>query len=127
MDIQKHVVKCYQVFVFKLLLQKQHITYSNILSTVFSLSIVQFFENSSSKASGLLFTFVYMLSIGHAHFPTNKIYIPSMPIRPRMLLLVVERLKSQLRKPGSKSVDSRYAKFLIGKRNWPSRQELTCT
>jgi len=40
----------------------------------YSLSIILFFENSSSKTSGLLFIFV-LISTGHTHFSTDKLHI----------------------------------------------------
>ena len=57
---------------------KQHIT---------SLPSYLFFENSSSKASGLLFIFVHVRA-GHAYFPNDEIRIPCMSIRHGMLFSI---------------------------------------
>ena len=48
------------------------------LLNCFSLSIVLFFKNSSSKAFRLLFIFVHV-STGHAHFSTDEICISCEP------------------------------------------------
>ena len=56
----------------------QHLMHRNIFSTFYSFSIILFFENSSSKASGLPFIFV-CVSTGHAHFSTNEIHISCEP------------------------------------------------
>jgi len=60
---------------------KQHIIPRNIFSTVYSFSIMLFFENSFRKASGLLFIFIHV-STCHAHFCRDKIQVSWGPERP---------------------------------------------
>ena len=53
----------------------------NIFSAVYSFSIMLFFENSFSKASGVLFIFIHV-SMCHAHFCRDKIQVSWGPERP---------------------------------------------
>jgi len=65
----------------------------------------------SSKASGLLFVFI-RVSTGHAHFPTDEIRSPWIPMRPSRLFFgcrMPERLT------GKAGLDGCYARFSIGK------------
>jgi len=64
---------------------EQQSTHRNIfLGVLYSLSILLFFENSSSKASRLLFIFI-QVSMGHAHFSNDEIRISCEPDRPTLL------------------------------------------
>ena len=122
LDFLKYVVRCCQGCIFKQLLQ------NNSLCTgifAFSLSIVLLsLENSSSKASRLLFIFI-RISTDHAHFPNDEIRIPWMPMSPSMVVFSSRMPEKLTRKRTSKSVSCCYTRFLIQKRNQPSRQKLT--
>ena len=97
---------------------KQQIMHRNIFLAVYSLSILLFFENSSNKASGLLFIFVHVCT-DHAHFSNDKICISCEPDRPTLLFSVEEHRKSLLWKPDSMSMVSCHTRFLAWKRNPP--------
>ena len=115
-NFPKYIVKCCQGCTFK---QLPHYT-QNIVLTIYRLSIVLFFENSSSKASGLLFIFAHV-STGHAHFQNDEICIPWMPMRPSTVFSVAEFTK----KAGSKVCEQLlHRAFNLGKKPIPSRQSL---
>ena len=59
--------------------------------------MVLFFENSSNKASGLLFIFIHV-SMGHAHFSTDEICISCEPDRPIWVFFSCETAVNTARK-----------------------------
>ena len=100
-------------------------THRSIILTVYNLSVILFFENSSRKASRLLFYFVHILKYGSRPFFNSRIHISWVRKWPNMAFSVVECLESQLRKSASKSVDGCFTGFSIWERNTPSRRSLT--
>jgi len=97
LDFPKYVVKCCQGCVFKQLLQNNTLRTGVSYKLFHSLSTLLFFENSSSKASGLLFIFVHV-SMGHAHFSNDEIHISCEPDRPNWVFLSHEKVVNTVRK-----------------------------
>ena len=73
-DFLKYVVKCCQGCMFNNCSKTTHCTQKYFLNS-FYMYCTLFFENSSSKASGLLFIFV-CVSMGHAHFQLTRYAFP---------------------------------------------------
>jgi len=122
LDFPKYV-KCCQGCVFKQLLSNNTIRSEASSQLFYSLSILLFFENSSSKASGLLFIFV-CVSTGYAHFSNDEICISCEPDRPTSVFFSCETAVNMVRKSGLKSVESCSARFSTEKRNPPLSKSL---
>jgi len=109
---------CYKVCIFK-----QHIL--RIFLLFYSLSVLSFFENFSSKASRLRFIFI-CVSTGHAHCSNGEIHISCEPDRPTFTsaLFSCKMAVNTARKTGSKSVERCSAQFSTQKRNLPLSKSL---
>ena len=92
---------------------------------LYSLSIILFFENSSSKASGLLFIFCSRKYRSCPLFKQQDRYaIPVSLIFLIRCFSVEEYQKSLLWKPDLMSMASHQTHFLVWKRNPPSNRSL---
>ena len=113
-------------YVFKQLLQNNTL-HAELCSLMFySLSIVLFLYNYSSKASGLLFILVHV-STSHAHFPNNEIRIPWMPMRSSMLFFGCKMSEKSTKKAGLEVCGRslRPVTYLLGKKH-TFEADLTC-
>jgi len=96
---------------------EQYVTLRNIF---YSLSVESYLENSSCKASSLLFSFD-QVSTCHTHFSNDEICISCEPERPTSVFLFFscKMVINTTKKHGLKSVESRSAWFSTQKRNSP--------
>ena len=108
---------------FKPMHKTTNYTQKYLLSCLKSfLSILLFFENSTSKTSGLLFIFIHV-SRSHAHFSNDEIHIFCKPERPTLVFFSWTPEKPTI-KPDLMSAVSRHTCFLAWKRIPPSNRSL---
>ena len=93
----KYVIKCCQGYVFEQLFSNNTINSETSSQLFYSLSIPLFFENSSSKASRLLFLFI-RVGTGHAHFSNGEIRISCELDRPTSVFFNCEMAVNMARK-----------------------------